>query len=97
MTFPAGGFALTESTRGQTLIVPFTRTLPVVGAVWQSIATATEVVAAATTLNGAEAPAQLVFPSTDVPVSVSEYPVPAAMLPMTAETVDEPATLIDPE
>ena len=89
MTFAVGGLALTASTRGQTLIVPLTRTLPVVGAVWQSIVTATGVVAAATTLNGVEAPEQLVFPSTEVPVSEREYPVPAAMLPMTEETVDE--------
>ena len=79
------------------LIVPLMRTLPVVGAAWQSIATATGVVAAAATLKGAEAPEQLVFPSIDVPVSVSEYAVPTAMLPMTAETLDALATLIDPE
>ena len=95
-TFPTGGLQLTASILGQTLIVPFTRTLPVVGAVWQSIVTATGVVADATTLNDVEAPEQLVFPSTEVPVSVRAYPVPAAMLPMTEETDDEPVTLIDP-
>ena len=71
MTFPLGGFALTESTFGQMLIVPLTRTLPVVGATWQSIATDTEVVAPAAMLNGVEVPVQLVFPSTDVPVSAN--------------------------
>jgi hypothetical protein len=97
MTFPVGGLALTESIDGQTLSVPFTTTLPVLDGVWQSIVTDTEVVAPATTAKGAEAPAQLVCPSTEVPVRVSEYPEPAATPPITVLTVDELTTLIVPD
>ncbi len=42
MVFPTGGFALTESMFGQTLIVPFTITLPVLVPGWQSMVTETE-------------------------------------------------------
>ena len=72
MTFPTGGLALTESMFGQTLIVPLIRMLPVVGGLWQSMATDTEVVALATTVKVAAAPEHVVSPSVEVPVSVSE-------------------------
>src|SRR5215471_15866828 len=97
MTLPVGGLALTESMSGQTLIVPFTRMLPVFGGTWQSIVTDTVVVACAATLNAAEVPVQVVWLSVEVPVSVRLYPEPTATLPMTALTVEEPATLMFPE
>jgi hypothetical protein len=69
---PLGGFALTESIVGQTSIVPLTWMLPFLDVVWQSMFTATDVVALATTLNAAELPLQVAVPSVDDPVSEIE-------------------------
>ena len=58
--FPTGGFALTASIVGQTLIVPLTATLPVLAGPRQSMVTATEVVAPAATVSSTEVLAGLV-------------------------------------
>src|SRR5947209_379934 len=96
MTFPTAGFAVTESTVGQRLMVPLIWMLPVFGGRWQSIAIDTDVVTAAVTLKEAEAPEQVVWPSVEVPVRASEYPMPAATPPINALNVDELAVSIDP-
>ena len=71
MVLPVGGVALTESTCGQTLIVPLMRTLPFVWARVHEMAIDTGVVDEAMTANEPEAPVQLVVPSVAVPLIVT--------------------------
>src|SRR5450631_261725 len=94
-TATSAGFAERPSATGQTLTVPLTATLPVLGGWWQSSVTATVATAPAVTLK-VPLPPQVVVPSVPVAVSVIVYPVPAGRPPMTAEIVALEATLIVP-
>src|SRR5450432_2412920 len=93
---PTAASAEMPSATGQTLRLPLSATLPVLGGWWQSSVTETVVTACAVTLKLA-LPPHVVVPSVPVALSVIAYPLPAGRSPITADTEVLEPTLIVPD